>query len=594
MRFLVPTLALLAAMHQAPVDGHAAAPPAAAGTEPPGSSPPVTVGGPPVGDLAEPFEETIEVSVVSIDVVVRDGEGNLVRGLTRADFKLFVDGRQVEISNFSATEPEAAKAATPPPAAQATPLPLEPAAPPQHLALVLFVDNANMRPFDRNRLFKQIRTFLQKTLTPGDRVLLVTHDPGLHVRHSFRDDLASLAPTLDQIERESAVGLNRDISKREELDMLRDVVKSTGCSRAASQAMSQAHAAAESALADERETYASLHHLLRSLGGLDGRKALLYVGDGMATHAGMDFFGMIQDLCPSQSLALETLDATAPMRQVIADANANLVSLYTLEARGLDPYVSVEHAGRPLLSFETTRQVAIDRQDSLLNLARETGGRAAINGNDFSHDLEAISAELGTSYSLGFTPTQAGLGKAHQIRIQLDRPGLRASYRTSYRDRTPQERLEGQVEAALLHGQADNPLAASLKVGTATPAEHGRVLVPVQVRVPFAKLVLLPREDGRHGRVAIVVGDLDARGGMAPLQHMQLPLRIPEADAKRILSSHLGYGVKVLVEPGHQRLAFLIRDELARVSSCVTQEIEVDKAGTVNLVAAPPGTKATP
>lgn len=111
--------------------------------------------------------------------------------------------------------------------------------------------------------------------------------------------------------------------------------------------------------------------------------------------------------------------------------------------------------------------------------------------------------------------------------------------------------------------------------------------------MPFAKLAFVPRDDGRHGRVDIVVGDIDARGGMAPLQHMQLPLRIPEADAKRVLASQLGYDVKLLLRPGHQRLAFLVRDELARVSSCVIQEVQVDKKGTVNL-AAMAGSPATP
>ena len=35
-----------------------------------------------------------------------------------------------------------------------------------------------------------------------------------------------------------------------------------------------------------------------------------------------------------------------------------------------------------------------ERQDSLTSLARETGGRAALNGNDFSRDLEGIAVYL--------------------------------------------------------------------------------------------------------------------------------------------------------------------------------------------------------
>jgi VWFA-related protein len=558
------------------------------------SAPPDPSGGGAVfeGAAAEPFEESIEVTVVNLDVVVRDGSGSLVSGLTRADFRLFVDGRQVEISNFyagvSAPAPSAAASGAVGQAATAGAGAVE--AKRENLNLIVYVDNANMRPFDRNRLLKQLRTFLQGTLQPGDRVLLVTHDPGLHVRHPFSESLDSLGAELDKLEKESAYGLSQDLARRQAVDQIQDLIKhgGGGCSSMFESARGVARAYAESVLNEVRTTYANLHHMLKSLGGLEGRKALLYVGNGVPTKVGLDVFGLLQELCSGQGmhLPLDEISATGPLQQVITDANANLVTLYTLEATGLPSYASAEQAGRPVISFELSRRIDDDRQNSLFSLARETGGRAALNGADFHHDLEAISAELGASYSLGFTPAHAGEGKTHQVRIEVNRPGVHASYRSSYRDRTPQERLEGQVEAALIHGQADNPLAASLKVGAAAPAEHGRVLVPVQVRVPFAKLAFLPRDDAaRHGRVNIVIGNIDAHGGMAPIQRMDLPLRIPDADAKRILASHLGYDVKLLLEPGHQRLAFVVRDDLARISSCVIQELDVDKKGTVSPVA---------
>jgi hypothetical protein len=57
---------------------------------------------------------------------------------------------------------------------------------------------------------------------------------------------------------------------------------------------------------------------------------------------------------------------------------------------------------------------------------------------------------------------------------------------------------------------------------------------------------------------------------------------------KTVLASHLGYDVKLLLEPGHQRLAFVVRDDLAHISSCVLQELEVDKSGAVSLAAGGP------
>jgi hypothetical protein len=49
----------------------------------------------------QPFVESIDVSVANVEVTVTDREGRPVRGLTRGDFDLFVDGRKVEIVNFS-------------------------------------------------------------------------------------------------------------------------------------------------------------------------------------------------------------------------------------------------------------------------------------------------------------------------------------------------------------------------------------------------------------------------------------------------------------------------------------------------------------
>jgi VWFA-related protein len=530
----------------------------------------------------ESFVESIEVSVVSIDVVVRDKSGKQVTGLTGDDFRLLVDGQKVAISNFYAVgagQPSSsltagrAAARAPSPAGGAGSLPKR-----ERLSLVIYVDNANLHPFDRNRILKQLRVVLQ-TLGPEDQVLLVTHDLGLQVRHGFSESLGTLGPALDKLEKDAARGINQDLATRQTMEQIQQL----GC-RQVDAAGSIARAHADAVFAEVKMTYANLRHLLRSLGGIEGRKVLLYVGDGVATQVGTDVFGQIEERCGSTSgstsgFANLRLDATAPLHQVVATANANLVTFYTLEATGLRNYVSAEHQ-RPLVSFQLSRMIDADRQDSLTSMARETGGRAALNGNDFSRDLQEIVAELDGGYSIGFTPPHPGDGKIHQLKVELARPGLRASNRQSYRDRSATERLEGQVEAALLHGYTDNPLAASLKLGTASLSEHGRVLMPVQVRVPFGKLAFIPREDGRHGRVSIFVGNMDERGGMSAIQRVQLPLRIPEADLKRVLASHLGYDVKLLVEPGRQRIAFAVRDDVARVSSSLIQEVDIDKRGT--------------
>src|SRR5687768_8354451 len=46
------------------------------------------------------FDSETGVSLVSVDVVVRDGKGNVVRGLTANDFAVTEDGRPQKISSF--------------------------------------------------------------------------------------------------------------------------------------------------------------------------------------------------------------------------------------------------------------------------------------------------------------------------------------------------------------------------------------------------------------------------------------------------------------------------------------------------------------
>jgi hypothetical protein len=322
---------------------------------------------------------------------------------------------------------------------------------------------------------------------------------------------------------------------------------------------------------------------------VEGQRALVYVGDGVPTMVGTDLFGLLGEQCPSTDgmrASTETINATAPMRQVIADANANLVTFFPLEAAGVQAsYAQV--TGEPLQSAALIQQVDSDRQDSLLNLGRETGGRAVLAGGDLASGLETVGAELRGAYSLGFTPPPAAWSERHDIRVQLGRPGLTATYRTSYWNRTPTERLEAQVESALLSGVADNPFGASLQVGAGQPAEHGRVLLPVKLKVPFGRLSLVPAEDGGlHGRLGIVAGAIDEHGEVSALQRFLLPLRIPEAEARRTLASQLGYDVKLLLAPGRQRLAFALRDEVAHTSACVVEDLDVAKTGITS--ATPP------
>ena len=76
----------------------------------------LVVAGAAAGSAAEPqrvqeLGDSIDVRVVNVEAVITDGKGNRVRGLSAADFRLLVDGREVPVEYF--TEIEEGKAAVP-------------------------------------------------------------------------------------------------------------------------------------------------------------------------------------------------------------------------------------------------------------------------------------------------------------------------------------------------------------------------------------------------------------------------------------------------------------------------------------------------
>jgi hypothetical protein len=138
----------------------AAAPPAAT-TAPAG--PAVAPPAPAIG--AGDFFESIDVSVVNVDVYVTDKKGNRVNGLTRDDFEILEDKKPMAITNFYAVDegrpvPTAEELANPAPPGPAAVPGMPPEIPEdQRLHLVVYIDNFNIHPFSRNKTFTALREF---------------------------------------------------------------------------------------------------------------------------------------------------------------------------------------------------------------------------------------------------------------------------------------------------------------------------------------------------------------------------------------------------------------------------------------------------
>ncbi len=239
------------------------------------------------------FFDTFDVNLVNLEVFVTDKQGNPITGLTKDDFEILEDGRPVTITNFYTVEDGVPSAAAEPVEVAQAALELEDGLPgqlqkieipeDQRLYLIVYIDNFNIRPFNRNRVFRRLREFLTDKLGPDDRVMLVSYDRSLHYRHPFTSDPELIARATFELEEMSGHAVHADSDRR---DILREIAEA----ESVGEVEWRVRTFAESQFNDLSFSVGAMEELIDSLAGLPGRKAMLYVSDGLPASAGEDMF----------------------------------------------------------------------------------------------------------------------------------------------------------------------------------------------------------------------------------------------------------------------------------------------------------------
>ncbi len=142
----------------------------------------------PVGGLT--FIDEYELTIANLVVYVTDKKGKAITDLTADDFEVFQDGDPKQITNFKLYTDEIIRTEL---AAQpdelmplATPTPTsDDAAGPVPVHMVLYIDNQNSDPLDRNRVLSQTREFIRSSLHPPAQMMVVAYQRSFEVLQPF-------------------------------------------------------------------------------------------------------------------------------------------------------------------------------------------------------------------------------------------------------------------------------------------------------------------------------------------------------------------------------------------------------------------------
>jgi VWFA-related protein len=412
----------------------------------------------------EPSSATFKLNVrtVLVDVVVTDKNNKAVPGLQKGDFQVFEDGKPQAISFFEPrfASPAGAASATPALALAPNTFTNVPSVTPNDSVNVLLMDSLNTAVGDQAYVHKEMVKYLGSI--PADtRIGIFLLSEKLRIIQGFTQDStvirasiarlaanpssSALLPTIAGTDAQNSV---TNMILEQAVEGGYGGVPNAGLADTAS-ALQQFLAQQTGFEANQRTllTLEALQQIARYLSGVPGRKNLIwFVGSfpacipAMASESDLTSGG-----CPYEDMAKKT---------VVALANAR-VSIYPIDARGLTnkSLYSAENAKSP--GAPTNFQTLIANQQSSLNadvaqdavnqggmdlLARDTGGKAIYNTNNFSGALAADIDNGSRYYTLAYTPTNyKEEGRERKIEIKTASGSYKLSYRRSYYEDTPRE-----------------------------------------------------------------------------------------------------------------------------------------------------------
>lgn len=516
----------------------------------------------PAVSAQQPLVFEAEAALMEIEARVTDGKGRAAPDLTKEDFELFENGRRQTIATFEFA-PQAAPPDSPAETASQRPLAETPfAAARSSLRRSAFIYIATRgRREDRLPIYNAVRKFIDENLRPGVFVSLEGS--------AFTSRKSELYRELDEMLQRGAArgGGAGSFVDTLAVDLARDIEYSSGVEQMLAEANEEFGEQVEE-IGDRAALYRRLRmyeyiDLIRALEIYPGKKlVVLFAGGLPVDEENLDIMKVLED------------EATrARVRFYVSDVG---------RLQAMPPGGGVESAGNAdslfgdVLNngFAAAAQQRQDNQDGLFELARRTGGRAVLNGNDFGEIFEVVDRESSGYYLLGYYPEDSEQrGRLRRLRVAVKRKGLKVSHQRGYYEERPFERMS-QSEKNLRMRQAllfDTPYAdLPIQVGYEYfRNSKGRPTLAYSVGLHTSDLPAAATKKGRTVKLTIAARAEPVQAEGAPkrqpfLEEGSFRMTLPEAEFERLSSdpiAFLHYGSQMPLEPGLYDWKVVVRDD---------------------------------
>jgi VWFA-related protein len=369
--------------------------------------------------------------LVVVDVVVTDKKGEPVTGLKAENFTIEENGKKQKVSVF--VPPGAHKQAAPTPVAPGVLSNHPENVGPSGIPIVLLLDAANSSFKDQAYARSQMLRYAAEQNQAGQSIAVVALTDRLHVLQQFTNDPQVLLTAIKNFRPEAQIFQPSPPPPESAAPIDVGGFGQAALAIAAAQQEIASFANIQIAFDIERRTLITveaMRSLTRMLGGLQGRKNVVWMTADLP-------FDMIPEdrnvsdaelatLLPvngSQAPSIRGAGAVASeVRQLhgqeIKDAESQLASaniaIYPVDVRGLVgggmvAQYSASHnndvhgAGIANAALNQSRSL-INSQDTMREVAAETGGKTYMNQNEIKLGVTLAAADQKASYAIGYYP----------------------------------------------------------------------------------------------------------------------------------------------------------------------------------------------
>jgi VWFA-related protein len=519
----------------------------------------------------------VETRLVEVGVVVRDGAGRAVGGLTRDDFEIEDSGRKREIAAFSVENRAAPRQVEGQPPLPAASVPNGAATRPRPRLLALVFDDFSMAPSELMPTRAAAKRFVAEGLggngvasvffVSQGQVLPFTSDPAKldealnHLMLRGRDAGMSTCPYINAYE---AFQIAEHLDPSVLAAKVQEAISCGLCRprdpSCPGKVESMAGPVWEQTRDTSRRTLYFLDDIVKYLSQLPGERVMVLASSGFISRTLEREREELVDRALRANVVIHSLDAKG---------------LFTQDLGIAGPSMSL---ASQLLRQKLGTRPQMENNDSLAVLAESTGGLFFHNNNDLALGFHQLGLAPEVSYSLGFSPQGAADNRYHKLKVRLTSKGhysvqARQGYFSQPAPPDP-ARAERPIDREVL--AQDNPeevpaqliLAAQGTTANHEPAVRAVLHLDTR-RLPFAVTGRL-----RTLQLEIVLALFDERSAFVSGQAARATFLLHDDTFQR-LSDGQNIGLTLPVPPGKYRLRCVIREENGGKFTAMDRAVEI-------------------